>query len=446
MKRKWIFILIAVALLLFFVSGYKVIEYKGTLPTAPGAQAMRIFGSGTALAEAEDTNDLNKTAENDASQAPVGDTSAEALAESTYSLGSTGEEVKTLQTRLKVLGFLTGSADGQFGPKTEQAVKDLKKYLDDRAQADAKAKARAEELLWLREQAAYGDAPVLAIAAPERANTIHGIGALDETWQAQLLTMGEIPDIDVAAPVQLPAQEVLPEPEVVYTGEVDEPLYAWLTGDGFAVYRESLQQGGSGLEVVRLQRRLVDLGYLSGNADGAFGGATRQALEAFQSRNKLAADGVAGEATQKLLYSPDALKQVKPNKPYVLKVSTSNQRVYAYAWNEQDLAYTTLIRTMVCSTGKTNTPTPKGTYKSATPVARWGYFPKFDVWAQYLYRISGPYLFHSVLYSEANEKTLLYGSQANLGSKASHGCVRLSVADAKWIYNNCPANTTVTVY
>ena len=33
-----------------------------------------------------------------------------------------------------------------------------------------------------------------------------------------------------------------------------------------------------------------------------------------------------------------------------------------------------------------------------------------------------------------------------LGSKASHGCVRLSVEDAKWIYNHCPAGTTITVY
>ena len=26
----------------------------------------------------------------------------------------------------------------------------------------------------------------------------------------------------------------------------------------------------------------------------------------------------------------------------------------------------------------------------------------------------------------------------NLGRRASHGCVRLSVADAKWVYTNCP--------
>jgi hypothetical protein len=33
-----------------------------------------------------------------------------------------------------------------------------------------------------------------------------------------------------------------------------------------------------------------------------------------------------------------------------------------------------------------------------------------------------------------------------LGSTASHGCVRLNVADAKWIYDNCKSGTKVTIY
>ena len=120
--------------------------------------------------------------------------------------------------------------------------------------------------------------------------------------------------------------------------------------------------------------------------------------------------------------------------------------MYAYEWSVLDQAYTRLARTMVCSTGLNATPTPKGTFTNTTPVVRWGYFPKFDCWAQYLYRINGSILFHSVLYDSADESTLRWGSVYKLGSKASHGCVRLSVEDAKWIYNHCPAGTTITVY
>ena len=50
-----------------------------------------------------------------------------------------------------------------------------------------------------------------------------------------------------------------------------------------------------------------------------------------------------------------------------------------------------------------------------------------------------------MLYTDSNESSLIAGSLYKLGTKASHGCVRLSVDDAKWIYTNCPAGTTVKV-
>ena len=33
-----------------------------------------------------------------------------------------------------------------------------------------------------------------------------------------------------------------------------------------------------------------------------------------------------------------------------------------------------------------------------------------------------------------------------LGQTASAGCVRLTVADVKWVYENCPSGTTVIIY
>ena len=33
-----------------------------------------------------------------------------------------------------------------------------------------------------------------------------------------------------------------------------------------------------------------------------------------------------------------------------------------------------------------------------------------------------------------------------LGEQASQGCVRLAVSDAKWIYDNCPTGTNVSIY
>ena len=236
------------------------------------------------------------------------------------------------------------------------------------------------------------------------------------------------------------------EPAPEYSGSVDQALWDELREGGFTVYRQTVKRGVNGRETRRIQTRLMSLGYLSGKAaDGVAGGKTVEAVRLFQSVNGLSADGVAGEKTQKLLFSGKAKRCPAGGGRYQLRVSTKDQRVYAYAWDSASGSYSRLARTMKCSTGLSGTPTPKGTF-SGSPVARWGYFPKFKVWAQYLYRINGHILFHSVLYNSQNESSLIQGSVYKLGSPASHGCVRLSVEDAKWVYENCPAGTKITVY
>lgn len=233
--------------------------------------------------------------------------------------------------------------------------------------------------------------------------------------------------------------------EAPLSGSVDEAVYAMTLEGGFDGISEDMATGRQGADVMRLQRRLNDLGYLSGGIDGIFGGNTRRAVTAFQKRNDLGQSGEADRATQEILFSDRAKKQVRPSYPYQITVNTGKQKVYVHAWSTDTASYSNLVKSMTCSTGLSGTPTPKGTFRAGGPVARWGYFPKWDVWAQYLYRINGAILFHSVLYTDSNEDSLIAGSLYKLGQPASHGCVRLSVADAKWLYNNCAAGTTVKV-
>jgi len=61
-----------------------------------------------------------------------------------------------------------------------------------------------------------------------------------------------------------------------------------------------------GIEVRDMQKRLIDLGYLKGEADGQFGSATENAVKAFQFQHGLKDDGYAGEQTLNLLYSAQA--------------------------------------------------------------------------------------------------------------------------------------------
>ena len=68
-----------------------------------------------------------------------------------------------------------------------------------------------------------------------------------------------------------------------------------------------LHNGSQGEKVWKLQEKLKALGYYEGEVDGQFGPGTREAVIAFQQMNNLDADGLAGEETQRVLYSDDAI-------------------------------------------------------------------------------------------------------------------------------------------
>lgn len=71
---------------------------------------------------------------------------------------------------------------------------------------------------------------------------------------------------------------------------------------------QTLQKGSKGDEVKALQQRLIELNYLSGSADGDYGGKTASAVELFQSTAGLTATGIADVDTQTALFADDAPK------------------------------------------------------------------------------------------------------------------------------------------
>lgn len=128
--------------------------------------------------------------------------------------------------------------------------------------------------------------------------------------------------------------------------------------------------------------------------------------------------------------------------PYYIKVNYQAQTVTVYGLDENG-EYTKPVTAFVCSTG---TDTPKSGVYPLKAKYRWVNL-KGNVYGQYSSRIVGSILFHSVYYYEKfNPSTLCYTGYDRLGSKASAGCVRLTVGDAKWIYDNCPVGTKVEFY
>ena len=192
----------------------------------------------------------------------------------------------------------------------------------------------------------------------------------------------------------------------------------------------------------RIQRRLHTLYYLSkSKIDGSYGEKTRDAIIAFQKANHLPQSGFPDTMTLDRLFSSYAVYKVFP---YRVEVSIDRQRVYVYESDES--GEYTLTQTFTCSTGLGNS-TPRGIFLDGGPCNVWHHFSKFDVWARYSYTIEGDIMFHSVLYSEKNTDSLRENSLYALGQKASHGCVRLSVKSARWIFEHCrPGSTVIVIY
>lgn len=67
-------------------------------------------------------------------------------------------------------------------------------------------------------------------------------------------------------------------------------------------------------------------------------------------------------------------------------------------------------------------------------------------YGQYCTRIVGGILFHSVAGYGTNSYSLPAAEYNRLGSPASHGCVRMTVRDAKWIFDNCSLGMKVEIY
>lgn len=121
---------------------------------------------------------------------------------------------------------------------------------------------------------------------------------------------------------------------------------------------------------------------------------------------------------------------------YLILVNRSTHKVGVFqgrqgSWN--------CIQYWDCSDGAPSTPTVEGTFR----VGSRGYY--FDSGSSRCYwytQFYGNYLFHSVLYSKYNGNLV----DGRLGMALSHGCVRLHINNAKWIYDTIPSGSTVVVY
>lgn len=136
------------------------------------------------------------------------------------------------------------------------------------------------------------------------------------------------------------------------------------------------------------------------------------------------------------------LKDNSGRMPYALRVNRSLNCTTAYTYDENG-EYTVPVRAMIASCGADG-GTITGDF-SIYYQTEWN--PLFgDVYGKYVSGFSGDYLFHSVPFYEPQSDMLEVDEYNKLGENASMGCVRMAVADTKWVLENCEVGTAVTVY
>ena len=133
-----------------------------------------------------------------------------------------------------------------------------------------------------------------------------------------------------------------------------------------------------------------------------------------------------------------------PPDTYSIVIDIFHQVVIVYE-RDKDGAYTVPVRYMVCSTGASKTPTPRGTYSSGAHKVRFGLFVNDGVYGQYWTQITGRIYFHSLLYKHRNACSYTTSSYKRLGTRTSHGCVRLLVPDARWVYYHIAPGTQIEI-
>lgn len=129
---------------------------------------------------------------------------------------------------------------------------------------------------------------------------------------------------------------------------------------------------------------------------------------------------------------------------YRITVDLKWQVVMVYRQDENG-KYTIPVRYMICSSGADKSQTPTGTFKMRDYRVRNSIFNNTDSYAQYWSLITGRIYFHSILYSSLNASDYTTASWKALGTNVSHGCIRLTVPDARWIWYNCAPGTVVEI-
>ena len=171
-------------------------------------------------------------------------------------------------------------------------------------------------------------------------------------------------------------------------------------------------------------------------ADGTI--ATNTTIDGY----KIGADG----AVRDLAGMDKKAQGYDSNTRYLILVNKSKHLVNFYKGSKGH--WTIIKRNIPCTIGKSSTPTKSGNFKLSIRSERvYGYKDFGSATAFYATRINAGNFFHSVLYKLGCRNPYTHSPKdARMGKNISNSCIRLPLADAKYIYENFPRYTRTVVY
>ena len=215
--------------------------------------------------------------------------------------GSTGSDVKDLQTKLKKLGYYDAYVDGDYGDTTVAAVKAFQKKYNLTADGIA-GKETLKKLDSVYENAnndkdddslRMGDS---GSAVKDLQTKLKKLGYYDGTVDS---TFGS----GTYAAVKAFQKKYNLTADGVAGSETLKKLDSAYKNADSDKDDGSLRKGATGSAVKNLQTKLKKLGFYNASIDGDYGDTTVAAVKAFQKKYNLTADGVAGSETLKKLDS-----------------------------------------------------------------------------------------------------------------------------------------------
>lgn len=141
-------------------------------------------------------------------------------------------------------------------------------------------------------------------------------------------------------------------------------------------------------------------------------------------------------STETKEYYVNHVANYRSGNQYLIWVSLWTQEVNVFQGSKGNWK---LIRTMACGTGLNTSPTPVESVRILYKSWQWNYE---SFYVHHISVFDSARGFHSVPVNY-EDGSIYYGV---LGRPVSHGCIRLSIEDAVWVWNSMPVGTQVEIY